>query len=74
MQYIEEGIANMGSLVDLDLRGNPICSIPKYRDRIILLSQSIECLDFKNVLKHERQFLINLGKQKIMYFLLAIAC
>lgn len=32
----------MKFLTEIDLRGNPISKIPKYRDRFVLMSRSIE--------------------------------
>ncbi|XP_063113480.1 protein phosphatase 1 regulatory subunit 42 isoform X2 [Cavia porcellus] len=43
----------------MDLSGNPVCLKPKYRDRLILVSKSLEYLDGKEIKSVERQFLIN---------------
>ncbi|XP_060240593.1 protein phosphatase 1 regulatory subunit 42 isoform X2 [Meriones unguiculatus] len=43
----------------MDLKGNPVCLKPKYRDKLILTSKSLEFLDGKEIKKMERQFLIN---------------
>ncbi|KAF6323607.1 protein phosphatase 1 regulatory subunit 42 [Rhinolophus ferrumequinum] len=43
----------------MDLNGNPVCLKPKYRDRLILVSKSLEFLDGKEIKHTERQFLIN---------------
>ncbi|NWI58062.1 PPR42 phosphatase, partial [Calyptomena viridis] len=43
----------------MDLTGNPICQKPKYRDRIIVQSQTLESLDGKEIKEIERQFLMN---------------
>ncbi|XP_008072511.2 protein phosphatase 1 regulatory subunit 42 [Carlito syrichta] len=43
----------------MDLRGNPVCLKPKYRDRLILVSKSLEFLDGKEIKNIERQFLVN---------------
>ncbi|XP_045878618.1 protein phosphatase 1 regulatory subunit 42 isoform X2 [Meles meles] len=43
----------------MDLNGNPVCLKPKYRDRLILVSKSLEFLDGKEIKSMERQFLIN---------------
>ncbi|KAM3133245.1 hypothetical protein pb186bvf_014673 [Paramecium bursaria] len=63
---IEDSLPQLTSIREIDLRGNPITTVHKYRDRIVLLCKSIQCIDNKNILAHERQFLINLGKQKII--------
>ncbi|XP_033616522.1 protein phosphatase 1 regulatory subunit 42 isoform X2 [Fukomys damarensis] len=43
----------------MDLSGNPVCLKPKYRDRLILVSKSLEFLDGKEIKNMERQFLMN---------------
>ncbi|XP_054353550.1 protein phosphatase 1 regulatory subunit 42 isoform X2 [Pongo pygmaeus] len=43
----------------IDLHGNPVCLKPKYRDRLILVSKSLEFLDGKEIKNIERQFLMN---------------
>ncbi|XP_047421561.1 protein phosphatase 1 regulatory subunit 42 isoform X2 [Sciurus carolinensis] len=43
----------------IDLNGNPVCLKPKYRDRLILVSKSLEFLDGKEIKNMERQFLVN---------------
>lgn len=43
----------------MDLNGNPVCLKPKYRDRLILMSKSLEFLDGKEIKNLERQFLMN---------------
>ncbi|XP_071409189.1 protein phosphatase 1 regulatory subunit 42 isoform X2 [Pithys albifrons albifrons] len=43
----------------MDLTGNPICQKPKYRDRIVVQSQTLESLDGKEIKEMERQFLMN---------------
>ncbi|XP_066061171.1 protein phosphatase 1 regulatory subunit 42 isoform X3 [Chamaea fasciata] len=43
----------------IDLTGNPICQKPKYKDRIIVQSLTLEFLDGKEIKEMERRFLIN---------------
>uniref|UniRef100_H0X6S2 Protein phosphatase 1 regulatory subunit 42 n=1 Tax=Otolemur garnettii TaxID=30611 RepID=H0X6S2_OTOGA len=43
----------------MDLNGNPVCLKPKYRDRLIVVSRSLEFLDGKEIKNMERQFLMN---------------
>ncbi|XP_070658732.1 protein phosphatase 1 regulatory subunit 42 isoform X3 [Bos indicus] len=43
----------------MDLNRNPVCLKPKYRDRLILVSKSLEFLDGKEIKNMERQFLMN---------------
>ncbi|ELU18264.1 hypothetical protein CAPTEDRAFT_90529 [Capitella teleta] len=41
----------------LDLSGNPVCNKSKYRDRVIIMSPSLEVLDGKEITDTARQFL-----------------
>ncbi|XP_058495249.1 protein phosphatase 1 regulatory subunit 42 isoform X2 [Solea solea] len=46
-------------LLHMDLRGNPACKTPKYRDRLITACKSLEVLDGREINELTRQFLIN---------------
>ncbi|XP_044862302.1 protein phosphatase 1 regulatory subunit 42 isoform X3 [Mauremys mutica] len=46
-------------LCRMDLKGNPVCRKPKYRDRLIIQSKTLESLDGKEIKEMERQFLMN---------------
>ncbi|XP_037748417.1 protein phosphatase 1 regulatory subunit 42 isoform X2 [Chelonia mydas] len=46
-------------LCRMDLKGNPVCRKPKYRDRLIIQSKTLESLDGKEIKDIERQFLMN---------------
>lgn len=62
---LETALMGMHSLRVLVLKGNPIeTRLPKFRDMILMHSQSIEELDDKPVLMHERQFLQEFYKRK----------
>nr|KAF6426739.1 protein phosphatase 1 regulatory subunit 42 [Molossus molossus] len=52
-------LSKLIKLWKMDLKGNPVCLKPKYRDRLILVSKSLDCLDGKEIKNMERQFLIN---------------
>ncbi|KAG8570708.1 hypothetical protein GDO81_011380 [Engystomops pustulosus] len=43
----------------MDLTGNPICQKPKYRDKVIVISKTLEILDGKEIKEMARQFLLN---------------
>nr|XP_028592622.1 protein phosphatase 1 regulatory subunit 42 isoform X1 [Podarcis muralis]XP_028592623.1 protein phosphatase 1 regulatory subunit 42 isoform X1 [Podarcis muralis]XP_028592624.1 protein phosphatase 1 regulatory subunit 42 isoform X1 [Podarcis muralis]XP_028592625.1 protein phosphatase 1 regulatory subunit 42 isoform X1 [Podarcis muralis]XP_028592626.1 protein phosphatase 1 regulatory subunit 42 isoform X1 [Podarcis muralis]XP_028592627.1 protein phosphatase 1 regulatory subunit 42 isoform X1 len=47
------------NLRKLELNGNPVCQKPKYKDRVIQQSKSLESLDGKEIKEMERQFLMN---------------
>ena len=52
------------SLAALSLQQNPIESVSKYRDHILMASSSVETLNEKKVLMHERQFLHEFYRRK----------
>lgn len=54
----------MNMLRSLNLKGNPVTTISKYRDQIVLLSNSIQELDGKDIIESERKYLINLLSRK----------
>jgi len=55
-----------GRLQKLDIAGNPCCKVePKFRDTIILLSDSIANLDGKSVSGKERVFLLQLHMRRL---------
>ncbi|CAH1772792.1 unnamed protein product [Owenia fusiformis] len=49
----------------LELADNPICHKPKYKDRIIIMSNTIEVLDGKEITDTSRQFLRNWAASKL---------
>lgn len=51
-------------LQTLDLRDNPLASIKKYRDQVIMTGLNISTLDNKKVTESERQYLITLEMRK----------
>lgn len=56
---LEVLLRKLMKLWKMDLNGNPVCLKPKYRDRLILMSKSLEFLDGKEIKNLERQFLMN---------------
>ncbi|XP_068862087.1 protein phosphatase 1 regulatory subunit 42 [Aphelocoma coerulescens] len=59
MKNLEVVLKKWTKLRRIDLMGNPICQKPKYRDSIIVQSQTLEFLDGKEVKEMERHFLMN---------------
>ncbi|XP_075861364.1 protein phosphatase 1 regulatory subunit 42 isoform X5 [Microcebus murinus] len=59
MKDLEYLLNKLMKLWKMDLNGNPVCLKPKYRDRLILVSKSLEFLDGKEIKNVERQFLMN---------------
>ncbi|XP_040401748.1 protein phosphatase 1 regulatory subunit 42 isoform X1 [Cygnus olor] len=59
MKDLEAVLNKWPKLCRMDLTGNPICHKPKYRDRIVVQSQTLEFLDGKEIKEMERQFLMN---------------
>ncbi|KAL1775780.1 phosphatase 1 regulatory subunit 42 [Sigmodon hispidus] len=56
---LEVLLKKLMKLWKMDLNGNPVCLKPKYRDKLILMSKSLEFLDGKEIKNMERQFLMN---------------
>jgi len=48
----------------LNLKNNPVTSITKYRDQVVLLSRSVLELDGKDVSDQERKYLVSLISRK----------
>ncbi|POI28557.1 hypothetical protein CIB84_007693, partial [Bambusicola thoracicus] len=59
MKDLEVVLNKWTKLCSMDLTGNPICHKPKYRDRIVVQSQTLEYLDGKEIKDMERVFLMN---------------
>ncbi|NXI52946.1 PPR42 phosphatase, partial [Chloroceryle aenea] len=59
MKDLELVLNKWTKLRRMDLTGNPICHQPKYRDRIVVQSQTLESLDGKEIKEMERRFLMN---------------
>jgi len=58
IEDLERILACLNYLTELDLRGNPVEKIPKIRDQIVMMSPSLENLNDKKILGHERTFLL----------------
>ncbi|KFQ55770.1 Protein phosphatase 1 regulatory subunit 42, partial [Nestor notabilis] len=59
MKDLEVVLNKWTKLCRMELTGNPICNKPKYRDRIVVQSRTLESLDGKEIKEMERQFLMN---------------
>ncbi|XP_077042359.1 protein phosphatase 1 regulatory subunit 42 isoform X2 [Agelaius phoeniceus] len=59
MEDLEGVLKKWTKLRRIDLTGNPICQKPKYKDRIIVQSLTLESLDGKEIQEMERRFLMN---------------
>uniref|UniRef100_A0A803KLG9 Protein phosphatase 1 regulatory subunit 42 n=1 Tax=Xenopus tropicalis TaxID=8364 RepID=A0A803KLG9_XENTR len=49
----------------MDLSGNSVCLKPKYRDKVIIISKTLEILDGKEIKEMARQFLLNWKASKL---------
>jgi len=54
----------MPNLKVLHLSKNPCTAITKYRDYVVLMSESLTALDGKDILEPERTYLVNLISRK----------
>ncbi|KAI3355245.1 hypothetical protein L3Q82_018104, partial [Scortum barcoo] len=59
MEELEDVFSLWPQLIQMDLRGNPVCKKPKYRDRLITVCKSLEILDGREINEMTRQFLVN---------------
>lgn len=57
-------LATMQRLRVLDLRGNELAQVKKYRDQVVMTGLSVRVLDDKEVTEHERQYLLTLEMKK----------
>lgn len=64
IKELEAALLGLVNLVSIQVNGNPVVQIPKFRDKVIMLSQSLELIDEKKVLKHERQFIYEFYRRK----------
>lgn len=64
LEQVKELCHNMPYLESLDLRNNPVCSIVKYREQVILMGNFRE-LDGKDIPETQREGLIRLQNRKI---------
>lgn len=71
MEELSEPFAGMERLKRMDFRNNPLSSLPKYRDYIVILCKSLcthdlmsEELDNKQILPKEREYLVKLYSLK----------
>ncbi|XP_043545186.1 protein phosphatase 1 regulatory subunit 42 isoform X2 [Chiloscyllium plagiosum] len=59
LKELEYVLSQWQKLWYLNLSGNPVCQKAKYRDKIMVLSTSLEVLDGKEINNTVRQFLLN---------------
>ncbi|XP_064617270.1 protein phosphatase 1 regulatory subunit 42-like isoform X2 [Liolophura sinensis] len=59
MRELDHVLSQVKQMWRLDLMGNPLCHKAKYRDRVIIMSPSLEMLDGKEISKMSKQFLMN---------------
>eukprot|EP00347_Sterkiella_histriomuscorum_P014806 403359455 len=64
IEGVVQFLRTSNSLSDLDLRGNPVQRVPKYRDQMIMLGLRLITLDDKKIMDQERRYLYNLVQQK----------
>ncbi|KAG2490809.1 hypothetical protein HYH03_010731 [Edaphochlamys debaryana] len=60
VEALEGVVGRMAVLGNLDLRGNPVCKQPKYRDNVILMNDAVQTLDDEPVTTQQREFLLRL--------------
>ncbi|XP_070556232.1 protein phosphatase 1 regulatory subunit 42-like [Ptychodera flava] len=64
MKALSQVIGCWSHLWRLELSGNPICHKSKYRDRVIVMSESLAILDGKEISETEKRFLMKWKEAK----------
>uniref|UniRef100_H3CXM0 Protein phosphatase 1, regulatory subunit 42 n=2 Tax=Tetraodon nigroviridis TaxID=99883 RepID=H3CXM0_TETNG len=59
IQDLEDVFTHWPELLEMDLRGNPVCKTQKYRELLTTVCRSLVILDSKEINEVTRQFLIN---------------
>lgn len=59
MKELSRVFGALSSLWKLEIEGNPVCCKPKFRDRIIVMAESLAMLDGKEITDTSRKFLQN---------------
>ncbi|MEW5306057.1 MAG: hypothetical protein WDW36_008557 [Sanguina aurantia] len=62
---LEPLLRHASRLAWLDLRGNPLCRAPRYREGVTLMGDSLATLDGEPILAAQREFLLRLHIQKL---------
>lgn len=62
---IQTAMLGMVNLLNFDLRGNPVIDTEKYRDKVIMMSSSLQAINDKKILLHEREFIKEFYKRKM---------
>ena len=60
MDVVAPFLSTMRYLQSLDLTGNPLTKIHKYREQIVVLTTGLQTLDGKKIMQQEREYLITL--------------
>ncbi|XP_077409950.1 protein phosphatase 1 regulatory subunit 42 [Vanacampus margaritifer] len=64
LEELEKVSGSWPWLVQMDLRGNPVCKSAKYRDRLITACKPLKVLDGRDIQEVTRVFLVNWEKSK----------
>jgi len=64
IEELEKVLMCMKELQTLNVLGNPLIGVKKYRDAIVVAASALTTLDGKNVTQQEREFIIALRHKK----------
>ena len=59
MKELSRVFGSLSSLWKLEIEGNPVCSKPKFRDRVIIMAGNLAMMDGKEITDTSRKFLQN---------------
>mmetsp|Transcript_36974 Transcript_36974/g.93251 ORF Transcript_36974/g.93251 Transcript_36974/m.93251 type:complete len:394 (-) Transcript_36974:157-1338(-) len=71
MDALEEVLRGMPRLMSLELQGNPLTRHPKYREQVVVMSDSLQSLDDEPILPQQRENLMRLQIKKMKAVLAA---
>lgn len=65
IEDIQTALLGMVNLLHIDLRGNSVVDTDKFRDKVIMISASLQSINDKKILLHEREFIRQFYKRKM---------
>jgi protein phosphatase 1 regulatory subunit 42 len=57
---LEQALQCLPALSSLDLRGNPMCRQPRYRESIAVMADQLETIDGQGITMQQKQILLRL--------------
>ena len=64
VELVAPFLSTTPALHSLDLGGNPITKLQKYREQLIVLTTGLQSLDGKKIMQQEREYLLTLQQRR----------